>query len=112
MPRTLSSLDVVQIAEKVGEVIERRDLRLPGGRLLYTFEHAAELLDCSASHVRELTVEGALALHKDPDAGRNSAARITGKSLREYVRRFDQSRIKNHRAQVLSCPETLSAVAQ
>src|SRR6185369_6265390 len=110
--RTLSPLDVVQIAEKVGQIIERREIREPGMRLLYTFEHAGEILDCSKDHVRRLVDQGALSLHKDPDAGTNSAARVTGKSLREYVRRFDQSRLKNHRAHVLSDLPTLSEVPQ
>lgn len=86
-----------RIANAIEILMERREAAQPRMRLLYSFEHAADLLDCSVSHVRDLERRGLLSLHKDPDGGRNAAARITGKSLRAYLRRFDEGERTNHR---------------
>lgn len=73
-------------------------MRERGTRLLYSFAHAAELLDCGVSNVKDLVAAGKLVEHRDPDAGKTAARRVTGKSLLSYVREHDQSRVKNHRS--------------
>jgi hypothetical protein len=96
--RTLTALDVVSLAEEVGAVLERRGIRERGTRLLYSFGHAAEMLDMGVSAIPGLVAAGELDEHRDPLAGKTAARRVTGKSLAAYVRRHDQSLVKNHRS--------------
>jgi hypothetical protein len=104
--RTLTELDVISIAEEVGAVLERRGMRERGTRLLYSYAHAAELLDCGVSGVKDLVASGELVEHRGPGAGKTAARRVTGKSLLAYVREHDQSRVRNHVSVPLSTEPT------
>jgi hypothetical protein len=94
----------VRLEAAITTLLDRREMREPRTRLLYTFKHAAEMLDCSVAHVRELVAAGELVRHRDPIAGETAAAHVTAKSLREYVRKFDQSRVKNHPGLAIEFP--------